>query len=89
MSASAFAEAVIAIRAELADQLLLDRGRAVDMLLEVWPLADADVRIGVERLIAAYQHVTLVEVGDMVGQLDRLVVLDAVEPDDLLLDPIG
>ena len=84
-----FAEAVTGIRATVADQLLIDRGRAVDLLLEAWPLADGDVRTGVERLIASYQHVSLVEVGDLLGQLDMLVVLDTADPADLLLDPIG
>ena len=84
-----FAEAVTGIRTTVADQLLIDRGRAVDLLLEAWPLADGDVRAGVERLIASYQHVSLVEVGDLLGQLDLLVVLDTADPADLLLDPIG
>ena len=86
---TAFAEAVTAIRSTVADQLLLDRGRAVDLLLEAWPHSDGEVRGGVERLIASYQHVSLVEVGDLLGQLDLLVVLETADPAALLLDPIG
>jgi hypothetical protein len=85
---STFAEAVAGIRVALGDQLLADRGRAVDLLLEAWATTEGDVRAGLERLIGSYQHVSLVEIGDLLAQLDLLVDLSS-DSAFLDLDPIG